>query len=242
MSQGFLIMGYFFLRNRASANPVSQIRNLVITIILCMACLFKISHTASYGVFIGILMLFVLFNLKTNKSLGFFIIIAILTVAYFFGAETIEEKINPLIRTDVAVYEGKKESGRLLHGRVGRWQGMLEEYSEFPVYAQLFGMPLVLRETYAYISTGAHNDFIRILFYSGLIGLIFYLLIIFNVFRRVKFLGPENHFLALGAMTILLFYSISTCPTLYAPMLYVLFSILCFLALPENALKQSGHE
>jgi O-antigen ligase len=242
MAQGFLIMSYFFLRNRTSANPVSQIRNLVITIILCMACLFKISHTASYGVFIGILMLFVLFNLKTNKSLGFFIIITILTAAYFFGAETIEQKINPLIKTDVAVYEGKKESGRLLHGRVGRWQGMLEEYSEFPVYAQLFGMPLALREAYAYISTGAHNDFIRILFYSGLLGLIFYLLIIFNVFKRMRFLKPENHFLALGAMTILLFYSISTCPTLYAPMLYVLFSILCFLALPETVLKQPGHE
>jgi O-antigen ligase len=242
MAQGFLIMGYFYLKNKAGANPVVQTRNLLITVILSLAVLFKISHTASYGVFIGILLLFILFNLKTNKTAGFLLIISVITVAYFFGAETIEQKINPLIKTDVAVYEGKKESGRLLHGRVGRWQGMLEEYSNFPLQAQLFGMPLILEETYAYISTGAHNDFIRILFYSGLGGLVIYLLIIFNFFRRLRYLSSENHFLALGTLTILVFYSISTCPTLYAPMVYIIFSVLCFLALPESVLTQRDHE
>jgi hypothetical protein len=241
MAQGFLIMGYFYLKRKAGSNPVSQLRNMVITVILCLAVLFKISHTASYGVFIALLMLFILFNLKTNKTAGFIFIVSVMAITYFFGSEAIEKKINPLIRTDVAVYEGKKDAARLLHGRVGRWQGMLREYSDFTVQAQLFGMPLLLTETYAYISTGAHNDFIRILFFSGISGLIVYLLIIFNFFKRLKYLSSENLFLAFGTLIILIFYSVSTCPSLYAPMLYIIFSVLCFLALPENVLrKQDG--
>lgn len=242
MSQGLVISCYFYLKNKSFANPVVQNRNLIITIILCVACLFKISHTASYAVFISIIGLFVMFNLRTNKTGGVILILLIVTLGYFFGSETIEKKINPLIKTDLAVYEGKKETGRLLHGRVSRWQNMLEEYSEFPIPAQLFGMPLTIKESYAHISTGAHNDFIRVLFYTGLSGLIVYLLILFNFFKRLKLLSSENHFLALGMSIILIFYSISTCPTLYPPMIYIIFSVLSFIALPENILSQREHE
>lgn len=240
MAQGFLISCYFYLKNKSFASPITQNRNLIITIILCVACLFKISHTASYAVFISLTGLFIVFNLKTNKTGGFLLIFAIVALGYFFGAETIEKKINPLIKTDLAVYEGKKETGRLLHGRVSRWQSMLEEYAAFPVQAQLFGMPLTIKESYAHISTGAHNDFIRILFYTGLFGLILYLLILFNFFKKLKFLSSENYFLALGIIVILVFYSISTCPTLYPPMVYIIFSVFSFLALPENILNKEA--
>lgn len=234
MSLGFLIMCYFYLRNKNTKSIIKMNRNLIITIALSLACLFKISHTASYGVFLVILLLFILYNLKTNKTAGVILIVVIGGLGYFFGASTLEKKIAPLIQTDIAVYEGKKENERLLHGRVGRWKKMIEEYSEFSVPAQMFGMPLIVTETYPYVGSGSHNDFIRILFYTGFLGLIIYLAIIFNIFMRLRFLASNEIFLTIGTMMILIMYSVSTCPTLYAPMLYIIYSIICFIALPKS--------
>jgi hypothetical protein len=241
MSLGLLIVCYFYLRNKIMASFFKMNRNLIITIILCLACLFKMSHTASYGVFLVILALFIVFNLKSNKTVGIISIVVISLLGYLFGASTIEEKIAPLIQTDIAVYEGKKENERLFHGRVGRWKMMMQEYSEFPIKAQFFGMPLILTETYSYVGTGSHNDFIRIIFYTGFLGLLVYLLIIGNIFLRLKFLNSNDYFLALGTFMILFMYSISTCPTLYAPMLYIIYAVICYIALPKSILKEA-HE
>jgi hypothetical protein len=240
VSLGLLIICYFYLRNKNVTSFLKMNRNLVITVILCLACLFKMSHTASYGVFLVILALFIIFNLKSNKTVGIISIVVISLLGYLFGASTIEEKIAPLIQTDIAVYEGKKENERLLHGRVGRWKMMMEEYSEFPIKAQFFGMPLILTETYSYVGTGSHNDFIRIIFYTGFLGLLVYLLIIINMFLRLKFLNSNDYFLALGTFMILFMYSVSTCPTLYAPMLYIIYAVVCYIALPKSILKEAN--
>ncbi len=240
LSQGFLIMCYFYFR-RKNTQPLSvRMRNLVLVVILCIACLFKISHTATYGVFVSIFLLFILFNLKTNKTAGFLLIIAISLIGYFFGSEAIEKNIAPLLKTDVAVYEGKKANERLLHGRVGRWKDMLEQYSNFPIAVQFVGMPAVLKNSYAEVSTGAHNDFVRILFFTGYLGLLVYTLTFVFLFSRLKYLPPHTHFLALGTLAILILYSISTCPTLYAPMLYILYAVLSYLALPTNILTKQN--
>lgn len=242
MSLGFLIMCYFYLRNKNITSIIKMNRNIIITIILSLACLFKISHTASYGVFIMLLSLFLLYNLKTNKTVGVILIIIIGSLAYFFGSSTIDEKIAPLIKTDIAVYEGKKENERLLHGRVGRWKKMIEEYSEYSVPTQLFGMPLNITDTYPYVGTGSHNDFVRILFYTGFLGLSVYILILINIFRRIKYLNSNDTFLTIGTFMVLFMYSISTCPTLYAPMLYIIYSVICFIALPKSIINKSSHE
>lgn len=242
MSLGLLIMCYFYLKNKNTTSNFKLNRNLIITVILCIACLFKISHTASYGVFIVILGMFLIFNLKTNKIAGVLFISIITSIVYFFGSSTIEEKITPLVQTDIAVYEGKKSNERLLHGRVGRWKMMLEEYSEFPISAQMFGMPLIVKETYSYVGTGSHNDFIRILFFTGFLGISIYLLIILNIFLRLKHLRTNDYFLTIGTVMILLMYSVSTCPTLYAPMLYIIYSVICYISLPKSLINTSENE
>jgi hypothetical protein len=239
MSIGLMIICYFYLRNKNVGSMFKMTRNLIIAIVLSLACLFKISHTASYGVFLMILALFILFNLKTNKTAGIMLIVVAASLAYFFGSSTIEEKITPLIQTDIAVYEGTKDNERLLHGRVGRWKMMIEEYSEFSVPAQLFGMPLIIKETYSYVGTGSHNDFIRILFYTGFLGLSVYLLIMVNIIRRLKYLNSSDYYLTLATFMLLFMYSVSTCPTLYAPMLYIIYSVICYIALPKAILSES---
>ena len=240
LSQGFLIVCYFYFTKKNLQSSLERNRLLIFTILICVACLFKISHTATYGVFLAIFLLFVLFNLKTNRTAGFVLIIVVSASAYFFGGDAIDKNVAPLLKTDIAVYEGKKSEERLLHGRVGRWKAMLEQFSGFPVAAQFFGMPLTLEDSYAEVSTGAHNDFVRILFFTGYTGVVIYLIIFIVFFTRLKHLQSNQHFLALGTLTILLLYSISTCPTLYAPMLYILYAVLCFLALPKSVLNKTN--
>jgi hypothetical protein len=236
LSQSFLIMCYFYFRKKNVQSLFTRTRNLIIVAMICVACLFKISHTASYGVFIAILLLFVLFNLKANRTAGFILIMSLSVAGYFFGSEVIEKNVAPLVKTDVAVYEGKKSEERLLHGRVGRWKGMWEKYSNFPVISQFIGMPSTIQDSYAESGTGAHNDFIRILFFTGYIGLLIYMLTFVAFFSRLKYLSSDQRFLALGTLAILILYSISTCPTMYAPILYVLYSVFCYLALPTSIL------
>jgi len=238
LTQGFLIMCYFYFRKRNTQSSFVRTRNIILTAVICIAALFKISHTASYAVFLSVLFLFILFNLKANKTTGFFLIFVITASAYFFGGEAIEKNITPLLKTDIAVYEGKKANERLLHGRVGRWKDMLERYSGFPVMAQFFGMPSTMKISYAEVSTGAHNDFVRILFFTGYLGLALYVGILMLFFKRLKYLSSSQHFLALGTISILLLFSISTCPTLYAPMLYIIFAVFSYLALPRSVLTQ----
>ncbi len=238
LSQGLLIVCYFYFSKKNIQSPLQRNRLLIFTVFICVACLFKISHTATYGVFLSIFALFVLFNLKTNRSAGFVIIIMVSAAAYFFGGDAIDKNVAPLLKTDVAVYEGKKSEERLLHGRVGRWKAMLEQFSGFPIAAQFFGMPLILKDSYAEVSTGAHNDFVRILFFTGYIGVVIYIITFVALFMRLKYLRSDQHFLALGTLTILLLYSISTCPTLYAPMLYILYTVFAFMALPKSVLAQ----
>lgn len=239
LSQGFLIVCYFYFSRKNSLSLMARNRMVILTAVICIACLFKISHTATYGVFLSVLGLFILFNVKTNKTAGFAIIVVVFAVAYLFAGDALEKNVMPLLKTDIAVYEGKKENSKLLHGRVGRWQKMMAQFFDFPVEAQFFGMPLTFTSCYAEIGTGSHNDFVRILFFTGFSGLVSYLLIISNLFTRIKYLLPAQHFLALGAMAILILYSISTCPTLYAPMLYILFSVVCYLCLPVHVLKEA---
>lgn len=236
LTMGFLVICYFYFSKVRIQNNFQRTRNVLIVAGICILGLLKINHTATYAVFLCLVALFILFNFKTNKTAGFVIIIIIAALAYFFGQMALEKTVAPLVKTDIAVYKGEKATDRLLHGRVGRWRMMLEQFSEFPVSAQFFGMPLTLQPSYAEVSSGSHNEFVRVLFFTGYLGLITFLSSIVIFFRRLKFTSAKKHFLGLGTISILLLYSVSTCPLLYPPMMYLILAVFCYLALPDSIL------
>ena len=88
------------------------------------------------------------------------------------------------------------------------------------------------------ISGGMHSDYVRLLFLSGLIGLIFYLIFLFSLLKRVLSMQMPERFLVMGAIGIVLLYSITTCPLNYAPFIYYIFPILAYASLPKNVLKK----
>lgn len=111
---------------------------------------------------------------------------------------------------------------------------MLEKFSSEAVPVQFFGYPLKFDYVFQFIGIGSHNYFIRILFATGILGLILYLRFLSVVFRRNEALGPAQRFLLYATFAALLFYSISVTPTFYAPFMYFVMAVFAYVALPQK--------
>ncbi len=240
ITQSILIGCFFMLRKNISLTKKYRMYLLIFILILGIISLLRIVHASSIGVSITIILLFSLFYFQRNifQALLF---IGIGTVALMsFGSDIFEERILPLISADIEVYSGEREEGQAFHGRMSRWERMWGDFSEQPVTSQFFGVPLSIKEPYKYITAGTHNDYLRVIFLSGFIGLVVYLLFLFNIFLRIKNLTAPYKFLLLGAWLTMVLYSISTAPNLYAPLIYVVYSVYAFVLLPEKVVRTSA--
>ena len=240
LTMGFLIVCYFYFTQSKTKKTSKRMRNVLIAGGIAILMLFKINHSASYIIFASLTLLFISFNFRRDSDTTIFMVTMIVGLMYFFGQELINEKLNPLFKTDIAVYEGEKESDRLLHGRVARWRMMMDKFYDSPASAQLLGIPLKQEYPYYWISSNAHNDFLRILMLNGVLGLVVYILIMVNLYRRFRYLFYDQKFLSIGAMTTMVLYSISTTPTLYPVVLYIIYAVFAYAALPINYIKENN--
>ncbi len=234
-----IVASYLFLARQHIHSKKSRIILLIVVLILSVLGLANIHHTASYTVFILLVALFVLFNFKSqNRSVAISIIFIAGIVATFWGSQIISEQISPLVQTDIQVYSGQQDTDRLLHGRVGRWRMMLQMFSSETIPVQFFGYPLKLEYVFQFIGIGSHNDFVRMLFCTGIVGLFLYVFMLINFWLRRVLLGTAQRYLLITSFVALLFYSISVTPTLYAPFMYFTLSVFAYVALSGNKLIQ----
>lgn len=233
-----LIAAYRFI----SANRVEMRKHTIVLVAVALigaAGLLNIHHIASYITFGAVALLFFVYNMRTNKDTGLvFVVLGAVAVFYLAGdpaQQAIQERVSPLLEQDLKVYQGELENERLLHGRVGRWKHMWGIFSAEPEFAQFFGYPLQMKYAYHFVGIGSHNDFIRLLFFTGYFGLLVYFLLLAAVYRTAMQLTEALRFLVLGALATLVLYSISITPTFYAPFMYIILSIFAFVALPRPA-------
>ncbi len=232
---GLLVCGYYYFHPGKNKSFLQKNRNILLVFILGVLMLFKINHVATFVVFLALFGLFFLFLLQRKQVGILFFLMAGGLVLYSFGAgESVTKRVNPLIETDLAVYEGDRAERFLLHGRVGRWQYIFEDYGDNPVAAILLGLPLRLKGPYFGLAISAHNDFIRILLLTGIVGLASYLAILYNLYRKIRYLWQHDRFLGYGALLIVVIYSVTLTPTMYANMLYVVFAIFAYMGLPQR--------
>ncbi len=233
MSLGMVASGYFHLKKISVR--IFGIPNLYLFLVLATVIVVKINHVASYGVYAAIIIIFTLYALRKTAGFGLLLVLIVIGSSVYYGDKIFQERINPLIEKDISVFEGARDETMLLHGRVGRWERLWVFFSEATLVSKFIGTGPEIGSGYL-MGSGTHNDFLRILFVSGLIGILAYLAFLFGIWRQsLRFDLPER-FLALASLVSVAMYSITTTPTFYANFMYVFLTILVFFTLqPEEA-------
>ncbi len=89
----------------------------------------------------------------------------LLLTTYYAG--DLLEHVGTLFRKEVGFLTGEVDGKMTFHGRWFGWIEMVNKWERLPAANQLFGS--------GELATGAHNDFLQMLFHGGVVGLCLYL-------------------------------------------------------------------
>lgn len=234
----FLVAGYFFLRENSDKDFRSKALLLGTVGILTVMGLVTMHHTASWMVATMLVGLLSFYSIRKGQfsTLGFLVIL--LVVGYIGFGDSISDRLGSSLQTDIAVLEGEKDVDRAFHGRVWRWKMLGTYWMEKPALDKLLGLSVSsMYIEYSMLGSGIHNDFMRIICVTGIIGFLFYVLFYLVLLQSSTQMKMEDQFLIQGGILIMLMYSVTTTPTLYSPLLYLIFSIFAFGALPKSKRK-----
>jgi len=235
-----IIKCYFFLsKSRLKQVRIKNRFNLALVMLFCLGGLLAIKQSSSWGVALSIGILFILFNLNSVK--GKFAVILLMPVFLFAGQRVFTSKIEPLIEKEYEVIEGDADLDRSFNGRMSRWKKYFSIWAEMPISSNLVGTPLSGdKVSSVMVSGGMHSDYVRVLFFTGIIGLSTYLLFFVNIVKRVRFLKRPEIFLILAVSLTVLLFSVTTTPLLYIPLSYFMFPVFAYAALPKPILLGSN--
>jgi len=233
-----LIMGYYFLMNLYHEISRIRIRTwiLLAAIALVVYGLMLIRHVSTWAVFLSMVILFIMHNLRNSRGVIFALAFT-MVVGAFFAEDIYVNNIEPLIRKELLVVEGETESNQAFNGRMTRWEKYFETWEQMPAINHFTGIVTAnFKETVVMIGGGMHSDYVRLLFLTGFIGVGFYVIFYLGVLRKWFSLPMPEKFLLSSTVALMLLWSVTTVPTLYAPLLYIVFPILSYALLPRERL------
>ena len=233
----FLSAGYFFLNNIYKKYPISfkfKTTHVLISLLLCFYGLTAIKQVSTFAVCFALFILFLSHTLRNSKGI-FFVLGILLIIIPFFAKDIYVSQIDPLIHKEIAIAEGSASTDGALNGRMTRWEKYFEVWEQMPTINHFIG---VASSNHPWVDImiggGMHSDYVRLLFLTGIIGLFFYILFLLSItINYFRFELPEK-FLTLGMVVSILLWSVSTIPTMYAPVLYMVFSVFAYSVLPNN--------
>ncbi len=238
----FLIQGYFFLEGIYSKSRERKKRNttmkLMMWFVICLVGAISLRHVSTWVVFLTLITLLMFYNAQNLKGMVFGIFIAAIILPFF--ARTIyETQIYPLIAKEFNVINGDQDVQYAFNGRVSRWERYFEIWGRMPAITHYLGVSFSgFKQAPIMISGGMHNDYIRILFLTGIVGVAIYILFFVLILYRVKFLRIPDKFLVIGAVGIVMLYSMSTLPTIYPGIYYLVYAIYSFALLPAKKIYE----
>ena len=118
------------------------------------------------------------------------------------------------------------EKTYLFHGRVGRWVRHLDMFSQESTFNQYFGG---IGSKYPYLMEhGPHNDYLRILFSTGYIGLILFVIFLLSLSLFSLKLKREHSYMLLSLVLLIALYSITLTPTTYIDVIILFMAVVVF--------------
>jgi O-antigen ligase len=238
---GFTVMCYFYFI-RKKGTTFQRLVPAMIALLMGVLILGKIYHTTSFITMAALIALALFRIFKKAPSIGLVYIILIMVIYLAFGEKIINESFDPLVSREVRVYQQGRNEYRLFNGRLGRWTDRWEDFNNGNIFGKILGSGVGFFSSSSLIGIAVHNDYFRITFFTGFLGIIFYLLFYVGLFARRKYLDEGDRYLLEASMIILFIYSISTLPTMYPPLMYFLMSVYVYTCLPAKRLLEISDE
>ena len=239
---GFIIGGYYFLRNVYSKErSQGYVFRFGFILTMCVLGLIGIKHVSTWGVCLSLFTLLSFFNLKNFK--GFFIILFIAVIVFaFFGPVIYEKQIAPLIDKEINAASGQYSIEGGLNGRIGRWEKYFDIwFDEVPWYGKLTGIGISGHPAGPLMSgAGMHNDYVRLLFSVGIIGVSLYVIFLFTLIYRGFYFRIPERFLIVGTTVAVMLHSITTVPLYYSSYMYLFMAVIGFALLPVKRAYQAS--
>jgi len=222
-SMALMGAGYLALR-RESAGWFYALLTLTALLAFSSAWVVHLTTWAVYMAVLSLLILFLILRRAWLKS-GTLVAVAVLLTAAGFSIRSGEEYV-PIVTPDIAVLEGEAPLAHFGNSRGLIWGNILSDFADLPLHAKLLGSSFSGRNYFGAAGFGAHNDFLRILMMSGIVGLLLYLTWLGLTIRAVLRLKGELRFLGLAAVVILLGFSVGLTATYIVPLGIVVMGIL----------------
>jgi len=102
--------------------------------------------------------------------------IAAVIVAGWYGKEVMDAG-GFIFQKELGAISGTGDSHRAFNGRIYHWLELMEQWNKLPLANQMLGS--------GHIATGAHNDYIQVMFHGGYIGLLIYVSLLVCIMARV---------------------------------------------------------
>jgi len=134
---------------------------------ICGVVIFKIYSKAAL---VTMALWVIIWSVGNRKySLLVYCVLAVMVLNVVTGNRILEEVGNVFFK-ETAVFDGQMHTDRLLSGRIISWKEYLDKFFGASLFNQLFGLGASWG--------GGHNDYLRALISSGVIGLMAYLLLL----------------------------------------------------------------
>jgi len=180
---------------------------LVIYAMICSLVIFKVYSKAA--VVIGISWIFIWTIGHKNKYGTFFAILLILAV-FFIRGDLLVKDIMEMFSKEISVYQGVMEQRYILSGRTVIWEDYWKQWQGFSLATQFIG---------AWKNVPAHNDFLRIIYCNGVLGLLVYLTFLLKtavvLFKRNAAQRSSLTIMALVLFGTWMIDTIGLTPTMY---------------------------
>jgi len=233
-----LVVSYLFL-DQASQEPFRRrAARLVVVGAVCVLGLLSIHHTATWGVAAALLILLMLHAFRGQLGLGAFVLL-LGFAGYLLTGDEIKERLSTATATEMAVLEGEKDVDRAFHGRVARWKYYYDVWTRVDPVEKWFGTHLNPYDPVGGLMGGTHNDYLRIALVTGLVGLALYVGLYAMLLLKSVTMPVGERFVVRGAAAVMLLYSVTTVPTLYPALLYAVFAVFAYGALPRERVQRS---
>jgi O-antigen ligase len=170
--------------------------------------------------------------------LGLIGIVGLLVTTYF--ASDLADKIATLFHKEAGFFSGEVEGKMTFHGRWFGWVEMMEKWERLPAMSQMFGS--------GEMATGAHNDFLQMLFHGGIVGLAIYLSLLIVVGIRIgRNLLAKADELAVAALMVYLMWlidAVGLVPSAYPAEQWLVWGIvgLCFRIRTDEVFAQPARQ